>query len=202
MIFTAVEPFAHGLEALGESFGIPSFFMVQWIAPLASESPELVVVAYLVNKARSTAGFNALISSKLNQWTLLIGTLVVVYSLALGRYGALPFDAKQAAEIWLTAAQSFFALAILVNLRISLREAVALLVLFVSQVGLEFVIIRDLAALPVTSIELLLGFTAVYVALGCWLFVRRRRELGRLVSGTVGTVRRAFGTESRPSGAD
>ena len=202
MIFTAVEPFAHGLEALGKDFGIPSFFMVQWIAPLASESPELVVVAYLVNKARSTAGFNALISSKLNQWTLLIGTLVVVYSLALGRYGALPFDAKQAAEIWLTAAQSFFALAILVNLQISLREAVALLVLFVSQVGLEFVLIRQPDALPVTSIELLLGFTVVYIALGSWLFVRRRRELGRLLRRTVGTVRRAFGTESQPSGAD
>jgi len=25
MIFTAVEPFAHGLESLGESVGIPSF---------------------------------------------------------------------------------------------------------------------------------------------------------------------------------
>jgi hypothetical protein len=28
-------------------------FMIQWFAPLASQSPELVVVAYLVNKARS-----------------------------------------------------------------------------------------------------------------------------------------------------
>jgi len=81
--------------------------MIQWIAPLASEAPELIVVVYLVNKARSTAGFNALISSKLNQWTLLIGTLVVVHSLALGRYGVLAFDFKQSAEIWLTAAQSF-----------------------------------------------------------------------------------------------
>jgi len=66
---------------------IPAFFMIQWIAPLASESPELIVVLVLVTKARSTAGFNALISSKLNQWTLLIGTLVV-YSFALGQYGA------------------------------------------------------------------------------------------------------------------
>jgi len=87
--------------------------MIQWIAPLASEAPELIVVVYLVNKARSTAGFNALISSKLNQWTLLIGTLVVVHSLALGRYGVLAFDFKQSAEIWLTAAQSFFAVSLL-----------------------------------------------------------------------------------------
>ncbi|MEF8855182.1 MAG: sodium:calcium antiporter, partial [Haloarculaceae archaeon] len=111
LILTAVEPFAHGLENLGQAIGIPSFFMIQWIAPLASESPELIVVAVLVWKARSTAGFNALISSKLNQWTLLIGTLVVVYSLALGGYSVLPIDAEQSGEILLTAAHSYIALA-------------------------------------------------------------------------------------------
>jgi len=130
MIYTAVHPFAHGLETIGLSLGIPPFFMIQWIAPLASESPELIVVAYLVNKARSTAGFNALISSKLNQWTLLIGTLAVVYSIAAGSIGALPFDEKQQAEIWITAAQSFFAIGVLTNFEISVREAVVLLALF------------------------------------------------------------------------
>ena len=175
LIFTAVEPFAHGLEALGKGAGIPPFFMVQWFAPLASESPELIVTAYLVNKARTTASFNALISSKLNQWTLLIGTLVVVYSIALGQYGALPFGEKQAAEIWLTAAQSFFALAILINFRISVGEAVTLLVLFASQVGAEYAIISlyPEAAAEALSIQLLFGFTALYVLLGLVLFARR-----------------------------
>ncbi|MFB6207677.1 MAG: sodium/calcium exchanger protein [Haloglomus sp.] len=184
LIFTAVEPFAHGLEALGKNFGIPEFFMVQWFAPLASESPELIVTAYLVNKARSTAAFNALISSKLNQWTLLIGTLVVVYSIALGRYGALPFDPKQAAEIWLTAAQSFFALAILINFRISVREAVALLVLFLAQVGGEFVLIQTLseAAAEQWSITLLFAFTAIYLVLGLALFAYRFDDVKRVAS--------------------
>jgi len=188
MIFTAVEPFAHGLESLGESVGIPSFFMIQWIAPLASEAPELIVVVYLVNKARSTAGFNALISSKLNQWTLLIGTLVVVHSLALGRYGVLAFDFKQSEEIWLTAAQSFFAVSLLVRFEISVREALTLLVLFLSQVLLEFIIIRDYATLPVSSTELLLVYSAIYIVLGTVLFVRRRRAFGRLIQRTAGTV--------------
>ncbi|PGF16270.1 sodium:calcium antiporter [Natrinema sp. CBA1119] len=188
MIFTAVEPFAHGLESLGESVGIPSFFMIQWIAPLASEAPELIVVVYLVNKARSTAGFNALISSKLNQWTLLIGTLVVVHSLALGRYGVLAFDFKQSAEIWLTAAQSFFAVSLLVRFEISVGEALTLLVLFLSQVLLEFIIIRDYATLPVSSTELLLVYSAIYIVLGTVLFVSRRRAFGRLIQRTAGTV--------------
>ncbi|WP_049921729.1 sodium:calcium antiporter [Halopiger djelfimassiliensis] len=203
MIFTAVEPFAHGLEHLGQQVGIPSFFMIQWIAPLASEAPELIVVAYLVNKARSTAGFNALISSKLNQWTLLIGTLVVVYSLALGRYGTLPFDPKQSAEIWLTAAQSFFAIALLIRFEISVKEALTLLVLFISQVCLEFLIIREVVSIPVSSTQLLLVYSAIYIALGTVLFVRRRRALGRLVRRTAGTVGDAMSRSgSRPRSAD
>ncbi len=196
LIFTAVEPFAHGLEALGTDIGVPSFFMIQWIAPLASESPELIVVIYLVNKARSTAGFNALISSKLNQWTLLIGTLVVVYSVALGRYGALSFDAKQAAEIWITAAQSLFAIAVLVNFRISGREAVVLLTLFLSQVILEFLALRELVALPVSEIELLFAYTGVYVVLAVAVLAVRREALAALLRRTAGTVGDAVeGTE-------
>jgi len=203
MIFTAVEPFAHGLEEIGQSVGVPSFFMIQWIAPLASESPELIVVAYLVNKARSTAGFNALISSKLNQWTLLIGTLAVVYSIALGQYGTLQFDAKQADEIWLTAAQSYFALSLLVNFEMSAREAMVLLVLFVSQVVLEFVIIRDLLVLPLTSNELLVAFSVVYVVLGTGLFVARRGALQVLLGRAVDTVTDAVSSRSdHPQRAD
>jgi cation:H+ antiporter len=202
MIFTAVEPFAHGLEQLGQNIGIPSFFMIQWIAPLASESPELIVVVYLVNKARSTAGFNALISSKLNQWTLLIGTLVVVYSLALGQYGALPFDQKQSGEIWLTAAQSFFAISLLVNFEISVREAIVLLVLFLTQVLSEFLLIRGLLELPISDYQLLLVFTGIYLVLGTALFVSRRHALGSIVRDSAGTVSDAFSSSSEPRGAD
>ena len=191
LILTAVEPFAHGLERLGLQYGIPEFFMIQWIAPLASESPELIVTAYLVNKARATAAFNALISSKLNQWTLLIGTLSVVYSISLGSYGVLPFEFKQAAEIWLTAAQSFFALAVLVNFRISVREAVTLLVLFVSQVVIEFALIQVYpeALAETYSIYLLLAYSVVYVVLAAGLLASRRRDLQRLAKLTVANIR-------------
>ncbi|MFC7070890.1 sodium:calcium antiporter [Halobaculum lipolyticum] len=201
LIFTAVEPFAHGLEELGLQFGIPEFFMIQWIAPLASESPELIVTAYLVNKARSTAAFNALISSKLNQWTLLIGTLVVVYSISAGQYGVLAFDEKQAAEIWITAAQSFFALAVLVNFRISVRESLLLLTLFLSQVVVEFYFIRTMteAAAEANSILLLQAFTVVYMALGLGLLIARRDEIREVVSLTRSTVSDAVGGSEQPA---
>ena len=205
IIFTAVHPFADGLEQLGLQYGIPEFFMIQWLAPLASESPELIVVAYLVNKARSTAGFNALISSKLNQWTLLIGTLAVVYSISAGAIGTLPFDQKQAAEIWITAAQSFFAIAILTNFEISSREAVTLLVLFVTQVIAEFYVIQTYAEPAATNISIatLYVFTAVYLVLGTGLFIMRRASVRRLIKRTVSNAREALGRDSgHPDHAD
>ncbi len=198
VIYTAVHPFAHGLEVIGENAGIPPFFMIQWIAPLASESPELIVVVYLVNKARSTAGFNALISSKLNQWTLLIGTLAVVYSIASGSIGTLPFDEKQAVEIWITAAQSLFAIAILSNLRITVWEAVTLLVLFLTQVFAEFAIIRTVAEPRATELSILVlyAYTAVYLALAAVLLVKRREAVARLLRATVQSARSAFGASA------
>ncbi|MFB6219296.1 MAG: sodium:calcium antiporter [Halobacteriaceae archaeon] len=166
VILVAVKPFARGLEALGPRLGVSSFFMIQWVAPLASESPEFIATAYLVRKLRTTAAFNALISSKLNQWTLLIGTLVVVYSVSLGRYDELAFSGKQAAEIWLTAAQSFFAVTLLVNFEMSVREALVLLALF----ALQFLA-------PFQSFEGLLLYSGVYVVLGAAVLVARRRAL-------------------------
>ena len=179
VILLAVEPFAHGLEELGTQIGIPPFLMIQWVAPLASESPELIVVAVLVNKARSTAGFNALVSSKLNQWTLLIGTLVLVYSLSLGYYGALPLDTHQSAEIWLTAAQSFFALAILVTFSISVREALALLGLFSAQLIYSVLGVAPTVRLPllgpvvVDNLFALHAFTVLYIVLAFVLIALR-----------------------------
>ncbi|MFC6951553.1 sodium:calcium antiporter [Halorubellus litoreus] len=206
MIYTAVHPFAHGLELIGVDYGIPKFFMIQWVAPLASESPELIVVAYLVNKARSTAGFNALISSKLNQWTLLIGTLSVVYSIAYGDVGTLPFDDKQTAEIWITAAQSLFAIAIITNFEISVREAVVLLVLFVSQVVAEYAVILTTtshAAETELSMLILYAYTVVYLVLALGLFWGRRGDVQSIFAQSATTARDAFSSKSAPAeGAD
>lgn len=171
IILIAVKPFARGLETLGPQLGLSSFFMIQWVAPLASESPEFIATAYLVRKLRTTSAFNALISSKLNQWTLLIGTLVVVYSLSLGYYDALAFNQKQAGEIWLTAAQSFFAVTLLIDFEISIREAVALLGLFAFQFLPTF-----------QSYEGLLAYSGLYLVLGAIVLVRRRHDIPTVVS--------------------
>ena len=68
----------------------------------------------------TNAGLGTLVSSKVNQWTLLVGTLPIVFALASGGTGGLPVESRQREELLLTAAQSVFAVATLSSLSISL----------------------------------------------------------------------------------
>src|SRR5215510_13720515 len=126
-IFVAAEPFAEGLLATGRTFGIEEFILVQWLAPLASESPEFIVAILFALRGNPQAGMRTLVSSKVNQWTLLIGMLSLVYGLSHGQIVPMYMDARQVEEILLTAAQSLFAVMIIANFTFSLTEALALL---------------------------------------------------------------------------
>ena len=132
-IFLAAEPFAESLIASGKRFGIEEFLLIQWLAPLASESPEFIVAILFALRGQATAAIGILLSSKVNQWTLLVGALPIAYSVSLGEVGTMALDARQVEEIFLTAAQSAFAVAILSSFSFSLREATILFVLFVTQ---------------------------------------------------------------------
>jgi cation:H+ antiporter len=132
-IFTAAEPFAEGLLATGRTFGVEEFILVQWLAPLASESPEFIVAILFALKAQPGTSMGALLSSKVNQWTLLIGMLPVVYAVSAHSAGGMQMDGRQIEEMFLTAAQSIFAVAVLANLSFSLVEAAVVFVLFWTQ---------------------------------------------------------------------
>lgn len=132
-ILVAAEPFAEGLIETGVSFGIDEFQLVQWVAPLASEFPEFLVAGLLAWRFRADAALGALVSSKVNQWTLLIGCLPIAYAISSGSINPLPTDTRQSEEVLLTAAQSLLAVILLINLRMSLWEAGILLVLFMAQ---------------------------------------------------------------------
>ena len=132
-IFISAEPFAEGLLATGRTFGIEEFLLVQWLAPLASESPEFIVAILFALRANPEASIGTLISSKVNQWTLLIGMLPLVYMLSAGQIMPMQMDSRQVEEILLTAAQSIFAVAVLANLSFSLMEAAFLFILFSTQ---------------------------------------------------------------------
>jgi cation:H+ antiporter len=172
VILLSAEHFADGLVQTGDALGISPFFLVQWLAPLASEAPELLVAGLYAWHLNTTNGLSTLVSSKVNQWTLLVGTLPLVFTVASGTATGLPVGAAQREELLLTAAQSLFAVAVLVNLEISVREAAALSGLFLTQFAI--------AALVPGSTELVVLGIA-YLALAAVLLLRGRRRIGPLL---------------------
>lgn len=176
IILLSAEHFAEALVQSGASLGIGEFFLVQWLAPLASEAPELLVACLYAWRLNTNAGLGTLVSSKVNQWTLLVGTLPIAFAISSGSLHGLPIIARQREELLLTAAQSVFAVATLVSLSMSNREAMGLFGLFSAQFALGAVIQDE------RSHELvLIAFSIVYLLLGAALLFRQRDRLRRLL---------------------
>ena len=138
VIGLSAEPFVHGLEQVGRDIGIGEFFVIQWIAPLASESPEFLAALYLVWRGSAGLGVNMLISSKVNQWTLLIGSIPVAYIAGGGALSGIISDDVQQAEVFITAAQSAFGVMLIIDRRLTARAGFALLGLFLAQLLTQF----------------------------------------------------------------
>jgi len=175
VILVSAEPFADSLVKTGEQFGIDTFLLVQWVAPLASEAPELIVAGLFAWRLNTNAGLGALVSSKVNQWTLLVGTLPLVFSISAGALSGLPIDALQREELFLTAAQSVFAVAVLTNRSISVREALALMALFLTQFVLGGVLPDGLRAVE------RIGIGILYLVLAAIVMFQQRRYARPLV---------------------
>lgn len=163
VIIVVAEPFAHSLIEAGHALNIDEFILVQWLAPLASEAPEFIVAIMFALRGKAAVGLAILVSSKVNQWTALAGSLPIGYALGGGQ-GALPMDAVQVEEFALTIAQTVFGVAILLSLRLGKLDAIALFGLFA--VTLVF---------PAPEIRIWVAY--LYFAIAIPLLVYRWREL-------------------------
>jgi cation:H+ antiporter len=179
-ILASAEPFAHGLVHVGTDIGIDEFLLVQWLAPVASEAPEFVVTFILAWRGRAAVAMGALISSKVNQWTLLVGGLPIAYAISDGSTAALPMEAVAREEMFLTAAQSLFAVAVLTSLSLSVREAGLLFALFFVQFVAPVFgeLVPPLAPL-IETLRVSIG--VLYIVLALYLVLRQRAEVRRLV---------------------
>ncbi|MCA9627492.1 MAG: hypothetical protein KC766_07495, partial [Myxococcales bacterium] len=128
----SAKPFADGLVEGGRRFGLDEFLLVQWLAPLSSEAPELIVAGILAVRGDDETALGTLLSSKVNQWTLLVGSLPLAYAAGGGGL-TLHLDPRQNEEFLLTAGQALFAVALLLNLRLRTREALLLFATFAAQ---------------------------------------------------------------------
>ena len=175
VIWLFAHPFAEALVETGEQLHISEFLLVQWLAPLASETPELLVAGLFAWRLNSNAGLGTLVSSKVNQWTLLVGTLPIVFAIASASWHGLPISAIQREELFLTAAQSFFAVAILSNLSLSLREAGYLFGLFWAQFIVGALVPESMHAAE------RIGVGILYLLLGLGYLLKDRRRVPQLV---------------------
>jgi cation:H+ antiporter len=135
-VFLVAEPFLAGLFGLSILLGISKFQFIQWIAPLVSEAPEGISAFYWArDPKRASIALMNLVSSNINQWTLLAALLPMVLSVSMGHITAIPLDATQSRDLLLTLAQSLLGAMFLINMELAWWEALGLFVLFLVQLG-------------------------------------------------------------------
>jgi len=136
VVFLVANPFLEGLFGLSLLLGIPKFQFVQWIAPLVSEAPEGISAYYWARDPyRAPIALMNLVSSNINQWTLLAGLLPIVLSLSAGHIASIPLDAEQSRDLLLTLSQSLLGALLLLKLELAWWEATGLFVLFLVQLA-------------------------------------------------------------------
>ena len=131
--FTA-HPFLDAMLALALSVGVSEFVFVQWLAPFLSEFPEqLSAFRWARSVKKAPMALANFVSSSINQWTILVATVPVIYSIGLGHVGHIVFDEHQKVEIILTIVQSYLGFLFLLSMDFQFKEALGLFALWLAQ---------------------------------------------------------------------
>jgi cation:H+ antiporter len=150
ILYLVAHPFYEAMLAMALALGVSQFVFVQWVAPFLSEFPEKVTAFNWARTGhKAPLALMNMVSSNINQWTVLAAMIPIVYSISVGQPSSIPFDAYHRTEILLTIVQSFLGMLLLANLEFRWFEAVGLFVLWAIQFALphsrEEVIIAYLA---------------------------------------------------------
>ena len=154
LIYFTAEPFVGSLLAVSVVLGVPQFVFVQWVAPFVSEFPEKVSAFYWARTVhRAPMALMNMVSSNINQWTLLAAMLPIVYSISRGTPSVIPLDQQQELELLMTIAQSLVGMIFLLNMELAWWEAATLFGLW----GIQF------ALSPVSQGPGFWGFLASHI---------------------------------------
>jgi cation:H+ antiporter len=186
VVLMIANPFADALLATGTSFGLDPYFLIQSVIPLATESPEFVIVAVLVANRRPAQGLALFLASSVSQWTLGLGALPIAY-LVGGGGSSMPLAGRELVELALTIALTLFAVAALATLRPERIDAA--IVAGVIVVGFLY---------PTTFVRIAAAFVLLVFAIDL-LFDRRRaaRPIYRAVVGRGDTGQARSATAPR-----
>ena len=117
LIYFSAEPFLGSLFAVSLALGVPSFVFIQWVAPFLSEFPEFLSTFYWARTVdRAPMALMNMVSSNINQWTLLVAMLPVVLSLSIGSPTSMPLDEQQELEVLMTLGQQLLGILFLINM--------------------------------------------------------------------------------------
>lgn len=134
ILYLVAEPFLHSMLALAVSLGMSQYLFVQWVAPFLSEFPEKVSAFYWARKiSGAPMALMNMVSSNINQWTMLVAMIPIVYSFSIGSVSTVHFDDHQRLEILLTIAQSALGFILLCNMSFAWYEAGAIFTLWFAQ---------------------------------------------------------------------
>ena len=133
VLYLTAQPFLVSMIGLATVLGVSQFVFVQWVAPFLSELPEFMTTSYWA-RSRGKAGMALMnmVSSNVNQWTVLAAMIPIVYSLSLGRPAEVPM-AEHRVELMLTLLQGTLGMLILANLNFQAYEALGLFALWFVQ---------------------------------------------------------------------
>jgi len=138
LIYYSAEPFLGSLLAVSAILGVPSFVFVQWVALFVSEFPEKVSAFYWARTIdRAPMALMNMVSSNINQWTLLAALLPIIFSISVGHAVPIQFDSQQELELLMTIGQSLIGLMFLMNMELAWWEASALFGLWFLQFALS-----------------------------------------------------------------
>jgi cation:H+ antiporter len=138
ILYFSAHPFLESLKAIAVGLGLSTFVFVQWVAPFLSEFPEKVSAFNWARRVTTAPiALMNMVSSNINQWTMLAAMLPIAYALALGHWATIDFDQHQEVEILMTIGQSLLGALLLANMRFSWWEAALLFLLWVIQFALS-----------------------------------------------------------------
>ena len=134
VLYFVALPFLESMLGIAVTIGISQFVFVQWVSPFLSEFPEKVSAFYWAKKVHAAPmALMNMVSSNINQWTMLVAMLPLVYAYSRGGFASIPFDDHQRLEIILTVGQSLLGVVLLANMRFVWWEALAIFVLWAIQ---------------------------------------------------------------------
>jgi len=134
ILFFSAHPFLDSMLAIAGTLGISTFVFVQWVAPFLSEFPEKLSAFYWARKvSTANVALMNMVSSNINQWSILAAMIPIVYVISAGKMQPLMFDLHQRDEILLTILQSFLGFLLLLNMQLKFHEALILFTFWIVQ---------------------------------------------------------------------